>query len=48
MAKGQKRSGREPKKLKQTKLKVSPPATALSRASSHPNESTGIPELTVI
>ncbi|MEA2743227.1 MAG: hypothetical protein QOG73_1905 [Acetobacteraceae bacterium] len=30
MAKGQKRSGREPKKPKQTKLKVSPPATALS------------------
>ena len=30
MAKSQKRSGREPKKPKQTKLKVSPPATALS------------------
>jgi hypothetical protein len=30
MAKGQKRSGREPKKPKQTKLKVSPPSKALS------------------
>jgi hypothetical protein len=30
MAKGQKRSGREPKKPKQTKLKVPRPATALS------------------
>lgn len=30
MAKGQKRSGREPKKPKQTKPKVSSPTTALS------------------
>jgi hypothetical protein len=30
VAKGQKRSGREPKKPKQNKLKVSPPVTALS------------------
>jgi hypothetical protein len=30
MAKGQKRSGREPKKPKRNKLKVTPPATALS------------------
>ena len=30
MAKGQKRSGREPKKPKQSKLKVPPPATAIS------------------
>jgi hypothetical protein len=30
MAKGQKRSGREPKKPKRNKLKVSPPTTALS------------------
>jgi hypothetical protein len=30
MAKGQKRSGREPKKPKQIKPKVSPPPTALS------------------
>ena len=33
MAKGQKRSGREPKKPKRNKLKVAPPATALSRGS---------------
>jgi hypothetical protein len=30
MAKGQKRSGREPKKPKRNKLKVIPPTTALS------------------
>ena len=30
MAKGQKRSGREPKKPKRNKLKVSPPTTGLS------------------
>jgi hypothetical protein len=36
MAKGQKRSGREPKKCKQTNLKVPPPATALSGIQSKP------------
>jgi hypothetical protein len=30
MAKGQKRSGREPKKPKRNKLKVAPPATVVS------------------
>jgi hypothetical protein len=30
MAKGQKRSGREPKKPKRNKLKITPPVTALS------------------
>jgi hypothetical protein len=30
MAKGQKRSAREPKKPKRNKLEVTPPATALS------------------
>jgi hypothetical protein len=30
MAKGQKRSGREPKKPKRNKLKVAPPSTVLS------------------
>lgn len=40
MAKGQKRSGREPKKPKQTKLKISPPPTALS--SIQPNSTAAV------
>jgi len=39
MAKGQKRSGREPKKPKQDKLKGSPPATAISIAQPKPTAS---------
>jgi hypothetical protein len=41
MAKGQKRSGREPKKPKQNKLKDSPPVTALSSIRPKPTASTG-------
>jgi hypothetical protein len=36
MAKGQKRSGREPKKPKRNKLKVIPQATALSSIQPEP------------
>jgi hypothetical protein len=41
MAKGQKRSGREPKKPKRNKLKVTPPATALSAMQPKPTAPAG-------